>query len=126
MNYRNPKYNAFGSIDCDIDHPVYGWIPFTASPDDVEQNGKLLFAEIMAAGKIAEYVPPPAYIPTEADVRQERDRLLAASDWTQLPDAQAALSNAQKLAWSAYRQALRDVPQQLNFPSNVTWPVKPT
>lgn len=24
-----------------------------------------------------------------------------------------------------YRQALRDVPEQLGFPENVTWPVKP-
>ena len=39
-------------------------------------------------------------------MRAERDRLLAASDWTQLPDAPC---DAQ--AWSEYRQALRDFPQ---------------
>jgi len=123
MNYRNPTYNSSGFVDCEIDHPVYGWIPFTASPEDVEQSGKLLFSEIIASGNIKKYLPPPAYIPTENDVRQERDVLLSKSDWTQLPDAQAALSSTQKLDWLKYRQALRDVPQQLNFPSNVTWPV---
>ena len=125
MNYKNPKYNAFGSVDCEIDHPVYGWIPFTASPDDVEESGRVLFEKITADGGIAEYVVPPAYIPTEAEVRQERDELLANSDWTQLPDAQLALSDAQKLAWAVYRQALRDVPQQEGFTANVLWPSKP-
>lgn len=37
-----------------------------------------------------------------------RDRLLAASDWTQLPDN--GLSNEQRAAWATYRQALRDAP----------------
>lgn len=54
------------------------------------------------------------------DTRAERDRLLAACDWTQLPDAQC-----DQTAWAAYRQALRDVPQQNGFPLNVIWPAKP-
>jgi Phage tail assembly chaperone protein len=37
--------------------------------------------------------------------RAERDGLLAASDWTQLPDT---LTPAKTKAWAAYRQALRD------------------
>jgi hypothetical protein len=125
MEYRNPQYTINGSIDCEIEHPVYGWIPFTASPDDVETSGRVLFEEITAKGEIAEYVPPPAYIPTEAEIRQERDRLLIESDWTQLPDAQLTLSDAQKLAWAVYRQALRNVPDQYNFPVKVIWPLKP-
>ena len=46
-------------------------------------------------------------------MRSIRDRLLAASDWTQLPDAPV-----DKTAWATYRQALRD------FPS--TWTPGPT
>lgn len=38
--------------------------------------------------------------------RAERNRMLAATDWTQLPDA--PLDDAQRAAWSAYRQSLRD------------------
>lgn len=57
--------------------------------------------------------------------RQERDNLLAASDVMVLPDRWAALSAEKQQAWSAYRQALRDVPQQPGFPENVTWPIKP-
>lgn len=46
-------------------------------------------------------------------MRSIRDRLLAASDWTQLPDAPV-----DKVAWATYRQNLRD------FPS--TWTPGPT
>lgn len=44
-----------------------------------------------------------------------RDRLLKASDWTQVPDS--PLSESDKIAWRAYRQELRDLPQ--NYPENV-------
>ena len=39
--------------------------------------------------------------------RSERDRRLAASDWTQLPDS--PLTGPQRQAWADYRQALRDL-----------------
>jgi len=38
----------------------------------------------------------------------ERDKQLAASDWTQVPDS--PLSDEKKEAWRVYRQALRDFP----------------
>ena len=40
-----------------------------------------------------------------ARMRHQRDCLLAASDWTQLPDAPC-----DRQAWADYRQALRDFP----------------
>jgi hypothetical protein len=54
-------------------------------------------------------------------VRQQRNSLLASSDWTQTGDVPQAIKDA----WATYRQALRDVPQQSGFPTNVTWPQKP-
>jgi len=54
------------------------------------------------------------------EVRRERDRLLTASDWTQVADAPVV-----SLEWQPYRQALRDVPQQAGFPDSVDWPVPP-
>jgi len=54
------------------------------------------------------------------EVRAERDRLLAETDWTQVADAPV---DAQ--AYADYRQALRDVPQQSGFPGDIDWPVKP-
>lgn len=52
-------------------------------------------------------------------VRQERDRLLAETDWMVTPDRQPSQ------AVIDYRQALRDVPQQSGFPDNIQWPTKP-
>jgi hypothetical protein len=55
-----------------------------------------------------------------ASVRTERNALLAASDWTQLAD-----SAADKAAWATYRQALRDITAQAEFPWGVQWPTQP-
>jgi hypothetical protein len=46
--------------------------------------------------------------------------LLLASDWTQVADAPV-----DQEAWALYRQALRDVPEQVGFPGVVEWPVEP-
>lgn len=53
-------------------------------------------------------------------VRSQRNALLSASDWTQLPDVPLAT----KEAWATYRQALRDVTQQTD-PFAIVWPVSP-
>ncbi|MDD3311305.1 tail fiber assembly protein [Pseudodesulfovibrio sp.] len=55
--------------------------------------------------------------------RAGRDRLLAASDWTQLADS--VLDETAQVLWQSYRQALRDVPQQAGFPTAVEWPTRP-
>lgn len=55
-----------------------------------------------------------------AQKRAERDRLLAASDWTQVEDAPV-----NKQEWAAYRQSLRDLPQQEGFP-DIELPTKPS
>jgi len=55
-----------------------------------------------------------------AQVRAERDTLLAACDWTQVADAPV---DAQ--VWADYRQALRDVPQDFDDPAEVVWPEVP-
>jgi len=56
---------------------------------------------------------------TATKVRAQRDTLLAASD-------HMALADRITDEWRTYRQALRDIPSQSGFPTNVTWPVKPT
>jgi len=56
-----------------------------------------------------------------AQVRDERNAKLSESDWTQVADAPV-----DKAAWAAYRQALRDVPNQTEFPNSVAWPTPPT
>ena len=51
--------------------------------------------------------------------RAQRDALLKEVDWSAGSDV--TMSDAMK----AYRQALRDVPQQAGFPDTIVWPVKP-
>lgn len=69
------------------------------------------------------FAPPPPPPATWDSVRAERDRLLAASDWTQVADA--PLADAQKYAWAAYRQTLRNIPQDYATPDEVVWPTPP-
>ena len=53
-------------------------------------------------------------------VRSSRTEQLKECDWTQIND-----STADKAAWAAYRQSLRDVPAQVGFPWTITYPDKP-
>ena len=67
------------------------------------------------------------------ELRMERDRLLAESDWTQMPDS--PLTDSQKTSWATYRQALRDMTDTYSTvpltdkghmdESQITWPTKP-
>jgi DNA-directed RNA polymerase specialized sigma subunit len=63
---------------------------------------------------------PPTDAELAAEVRAQRNSLLAASDWTQVLDAPVNQS-----AWAEYRQHLRDITAQPGFPANVIWPSKP-
>ena len=55
-----------------------------------------------------------------ANARKRRNKLLSASDWTQVADAPV-----DKAAWATYRQALRDISAQEGFPATVVWPNQP-
>ena len=58
------------------------------------------------------------------DLRNRRDGLLVASDWTQIADA--PLSDAQRQEAAGYRQALRDFPEACEDPLNPVWPEAPS
>ncbi|CEO39389.1 tail fiber assembly protein [Photobacterium kishitanii] len=57
-------------------------------------------------------------------IRLKRDRLVRHTDWTQMPDA--PLTSEKKAEFTAYRQALRDIPQTYDNPDDIVWPAKPT
>jgi len=60
-------------------------------------------------------------------IRAERDRLLANSDWTQGGDT--PLTSAKKTAWATYRTSLRDVPKDQKDKTtyaSITWPSEPS
>ena len=58
-----------------------------------------------------------------AEAREKRNALLAETDYLVMPDY--PLDDEKKAAVLAYRQALRDVPEQEGFPRQIGWPVKP-
>lgn len=132
MNYRNARYIDAIRIDCEIQHPEYGWIPYTLDPADTDttiKNDELL-AAMTANGDIAAYVPPTQEeldALTAQDVRAERNYKLATEVDVIAGNALrwGGLTDAQRQAWADYRQALLDVPQQAGFPNNVAWPTKP-
>ena len=55
------------------------------------------------------------------DLRKERNRKLAETDWTQNRDV--TLSN--DADWKTYRQALRDITKDYKSLEDVKWPEKP-
>ena len=60
-------------------------------------------------------------------LREERNQLLAGSDWTGLTDL--ALTNEKLAEWKLYRQKLRNLPDGLDTVKKVnavTWPTKPS
>ena len=57
-----------------------------------------------------------------ADLRDQRNRLLAETDWMGNSDVTMSAD------WKTYRQALRDITKQTpadDSLSNITWPTKP-
>ncbi|WP_321868518.1 tail fiber assembly protein [Burkholderia ubonensis] len=58
----------------------------------------------------------------EYPVREKRDALLAATDWTQAPDVPEATASK----YADYREALRDLPEQAGWPNDIQWPALPT
>ena len=58
-----------------------------------------------------------------AEALKERKAKLVSSDWTQLPNS--PLSEEAQAAWATYRQALRDITTQADYPTQINWPTAP-
>ena len=75
------------AINCKIEHPVYGWVPFTASPLDVAAHGRAIYEaahqHLEAGGKFDVLIESPAEFdksPNQrlADLEAENADLIAA------------------------------------------------
>lgn len=116
-------------MDVEINHPDYGWIPYTVDPADTDNTIDNEAVMALIGTDFVAYVPPTQAeldAALAAEVRADRDGRLAEVDavagnalrW-------AALDADTQTAWATYRQALLDVPQQDGFPNTVTWPTRP-
>jgi len=116
-------------MDVEINHPDYGWIPYTLDPNDTDTT--INNDEVMAliGTDFTAYVAPTQEeldAAAAAQVRSDRDvRLLEVDAVAGNALRWAALDAVTQSEWATYRQALLDVPQQAGFPHNVTWPTKP-
>ena len=132
MNYRNAQRLSDGRIDCEIEHDVFGWIPFTCDPNDTGAQFDVadLHAQMDADPATEAYVPPTQEeldAAASASVRQQRDNILATEvdPVVSNPLRWADLTTGQQQAWADYRRALLDITAQDGFPYNVVWPEKP-
>ena len=128
--FKNAKYINETCIDCEINHPLHGWIPFTVVPGDdgSDVNVQKLYDDLVKSNP-EPYVPPTQEQLDEqkaTEVRYWRNLLLHEEvdsyvmnfmRWDEQPEDK-------KNKIKDYRQKLLDVPQQEGFPHNVTWPTK--
>ena len=97
--------------------------------DGVEQINGQWFSKFIVGPVFADSDEETAYRTSidnqvAANVRAERDRKLAACDWTVLTDS--PLNTAKKTEWKTYRTALRDISAAEGFPHTMEWPTEPS
>lgn len=111
----------------------FGMFEYSQIPEPAHHYDKAVEAPALrdAQGvwrQVWELVPMSEAERLEADhdqsviMRHARDMALTRSDFSQMADAPSWVDQA---AWAAHRQALRDVPQQGEFPWQVSWPEPP-
>ena len=118
-------------MDVELNHPDYGWIPYTVDPADTDTT--INNEEVMAliGTDFAAYVAPTQAeldAETAAQVRGKRDNILTTvvDPLVSNPLRWADLTADKQAEWSQYRTDLLGVPQQAGFPNNITWPQEPS
>lgn len=119
------------SMDVEINHPDYGWIPYTLDPADTDTTIDNAAVMALIGSTFAAYVAPTQAeldAATAAQVRGERDDILVTvvDPLVSNPLRWADLTADQQTEWSQYRTDLLAVPQQAGFPTTITWPQEPT
>lgn len=70
----------------------------------------------------------PPYVPTDEElaerIRRDRDEKLEETDFFVMPDYPSDPKDLEEV--KTYRQALRDITKQSDFPKEVTWPELPS
>lgn len=138
-NFQQTEINVM----VDFDELDENFVKFTATMSDSEEHGRYIYQQAIAGayGEIGDFVPP-SNLTGEMGMdalRHQRDLLLAETDYVEMPTRWATLTSDEQTAWTAYRNALRDLPA--TYPNaekhwnddytacdtwvNVVWPTKP-
>ena len=117
-------------FDVEINHPDYGWIPYTLDPSDTDNTVNNSELMSLIGTDFTAYVAPTQEeldAETAEQVRSDRNyKLLTEVDpLVSNPLRWAELTSDKQTEWSQYRTDLLNVPQQSGFPNTITWPVKP-
>lgn len=90
-------------------------------------SGKAYIKEIEPVEGVRRFqivaVPEPTDEEVAEQVRAERDRRIAETDWYMMPDYPADPETLEVV--KSYRKALRDITLQSGFPRAFKWPVVP-
>lgn len=91
--------------------------------DLIPVKGEVNIGDIYSKGK---FIQSPRKFDAEWEiVRNERNRLIAETDYVVLPDYWETLSKSKQSAWKQYRKDLRDITDAFPDPSMVVFPEKP-
>lgn len=111
---------------------THGWYPVRFVPAEKTENDVVTGQSFVIQGnEVVQYeqIRPKTQEEIENEnailwqnVRNERNKLLLETDWTQISDA--PLTTEQKTEWQTYRQELRNITNQID-PHNIIWPTKP-
>lgn len=131
MEYRNAKYVTETSIECEINHPTLGWIPYGIADYEVDPFAislNIILKGSMEANDNVEAYSAPSNEVLSLNIRAQRDSILGTivDPIVSNPLRWADMSSEKQEEWRVYRQALLNIPESSGFPSNVTWPTQPT
>ena len=124
----NAENNLF---DVEINHPEFGWIPYTLDPADTDNTvDNSVVLELIGSGYEAYVAPTQEELDAELSVslREQRDQKLVeeVDPLVTNPLRWGELTDAKQVEWTQYRTDLLDLPEQSGFPNTLTWPTKPT
>lgn len=126
---RNPRFirEDHSIIEVEWNHPEFGWIPYSTVKNSGEPEAQAIWDQAMIQ------LPLPFDKPTKEEqekiqaafIREERDRLLRENvdPIVSNPLRWGDMSEADQYAYKVYRQALLDITDQPQFPTNVDWPI---
>ena len=106
--------NANGAVQDSLGNWMEAWVVVDAFSDTTDEDGVTTTKADNEAAYTASLDANAA-----ASVREQRDSLIAATDYYALTDV---TMNSEV---TAYRQALRDISAQAGFPNTITWPTAP-
>jgi len=100
-------------------------LPFSWGADgSLTFGGDLTAAQKAAVEAVYEAHVPASTLSIEADqARATRDALIAATDYLLMADYPITVEALAPI--KVYRQALRDITAQVEFPQSIRWPVTP-